>query len=60
MTVYNKYRDVGGVMWPWSIVRFRDGNKIFEMYSESVTINNAKLDQGLFALPANAKRLKLD
>jgi hypothetical protein len=30
------------------------------MYSESVTINNAKLDQGLFALPANAKRLKLD
>lgn len=60
MTVYNKYRDVGGVMWPWSIVRFRDGNKIFEMYSESVTINNAKLDQGLFALPANAKRPKLD
>jgi hypothetical protein len=60
MTVYNKYRDVGGVMWPWSIVRFRDGNKIFEMYSESVTINNAKLDQGLFVPPANAKRLKLN
>ena len=60
MTVYNKYRDVGGVMWPWSIVRFRDGNKIFEMYSESVTINNAKLDQALFAPPANAKRLKVD
>jgi hypothetical protein len=51
---------VGGVMWPWSIVRFRDGNKIFEMYSESVTINNAKLDQGLFVPPANAKRLKLN
>ena len=60
MTVYNKYRDVGGVMWPWSIVRFRDGNKIFEMYSESVTINNAKLDQALFAPPTNAKRLKLN
>lgn len=59
-TVYNKYRDVGGVMWPWSIVRFRDGNKIFEMYSESVTINNAKLDDKLFTPPMGAKRLKGD
>ncbi|MFN0104141.1 MAG: hypothetical protein ACKV2U_18910 [Bryobacteraceae bacterium] len=57
MTVYNKYRDVSGVMWPWSIVRFRDGNKIFEMYSESVSING-KLDGSLFAPPMGAKRLK--
>ncbi len=56
-TVYNKYRDVGGIMWPWSIVRFRDGNKIFEMYSEHVAING-KLDNGLFESPMNAKRLK--
>jgi hypothetical protein len=59
-TIYNKYRDVGGVMWPWSIVRFRDGNKIFEMYSEHVAINNPKLDAGLFTPPAGAKRLKGD
>jgi hypothetical protein len=55
--VYNKYREVSGVMWPWSVVRFRDGNKIFEMYSESVTING-KVDGGLFAPPVGAKRLK--
>ena len=57
MTVYNKYRDVSGVMWPWSVVRFRNGSKIFEMYSESVTING-KLDTSLFAPPLGAKRLK--
>lgn len=56
-TIFNKYRDVGGVMWPWSIVRFRDGNKIFEMYSEDVEIN-AKLDEDLFVPPSGAKRLK--
>lgn len=59
MTVYNKYRDVSGVMWPWSIVRFRNGNKIFEMYSEHVAING-KWDDKLFSTPPGAKRLKLD
>ena len=57
MTVYNKYRDVSGVMWPWSVVRFRNGSKIFEMYSESVTMNG-KLEASLFAPPLGAKRLK--
>ncbi len=57
MTVYNKYRDVSGVMWPWSVVRFRNGSKIFEMYSESVAING-KLEASLFAPPLGAKRLK--
>ena len=58
MTVFNKYRDVGGVKWPWSIVRYRDGDRIFEMYSEDVEINNAKLDAKLFDPPSGAKRLK--
>lgn len=57
MTVYNKYRDVSGVMWPWSVVRFRNGSKIFETYSESVTMNG-KLEASLFAPPLGAKRLK--
>jgi len=59
-TVFNKYRDVGGVMWPWSVVRFRDGNKIFEMYAESVTINDKKVEDKLFETPMGAKRLKSD
>ncbi len=59
-TVYNKYRDIGGgVMWPWSIVRFRDGNRIFEMYSEEVTVNG-KVDSKLFDPPMGAKRLKAE
>ena len=57
MTIYNKYRDAGGVLWPWSVVRYRNGGKIFEMYSEAVTIN-AKLDPNLFVAPMDAKRLK--
>lgn len=55
--VYNKYRETNGVMWPWSIVRYRDGDRIFELYSSSVVINNPKLDRNQFE-PGNAKRLK--
>jgi hypothetical protein len=54
--VYNKYRETNGVMWPWSIVRYRDGDRIFELYSSSVVINNPKLDRNQFEL-GNAKRL---
>lgn len=57
-TIYNKYRAVDGVMWPWSIVRYRDGSRIFEMYSEEVTING-KFEDSLFTPPAGAKRLKM-
>lgn len=57
MTVFSKYRDVGGgVMWPYSITRFRDGEKIFEIFSESVVINQ-DLDDQLFTLPASMKIL---
>jgi hypothetical protein len=57
-TVFNKYRETAGVMWPWSIVRYRDGNRIFEMYSENVTINDRKVDAKLFTPPPGAPRLK--
>ena len=58
VTRFSKYRDVGGgVMWPFSIQRERNGEKIFEMYSESVTINK-DLKDDLFTLPANMKILK--
>jgi hypothetical protein len=58
VTVYAKYRDVGGgVMWPFSIQRERDQEKIYEIYSDSVTINQ-DLKDNLFTLPANLKILK--
>ena len=58
ITIFAKYRDVGkGVKWPWNIVRNRDGEKIFEIFSDQVSINK-KLDPKLFELPADIVRLK--
>jgi hypothetical protein len=58
VTVFSKYRDVGGgVQWPFSILRTRDGEKIYEMFSESVMINQGLTDER-FSLPATMKVLK--
>jgi hypothetical protein len=57
VSTFAKYRDVGGgAMWPFSIRRERNGEKIFEMYSESVEINQDLRDD-LFTLPADMKIL---
>ncbi len=57
VTLFAKYRDVGGgVQWPLNIRRDRNGEKIFEMYSESVTVNQG-LKDSLFELPPNVKML---
>jgi hypothetical protein len=57
VTLYSKYRDIGhGIQWPFAIERERDGEKIFQMYSESVTANDGLTDN-LFTLPADLKLL---
>jgi len=57
-TRFSKYRDVGGgVMWPFAVERERNGEKIFEMYADSIAINK-DLKDDLFTLPANMKILK--
>lgn len=57
VTVFSKYRDTGGgAMWPFTMQRYRDGEKIFEIYSESVKINQ-DLPDNLFTLSANLKIL---
>ena len=56
-TLFAKYRNVGGgVMWPMSIRRQRNGEKLYEIYSESVQINKVLKDD-LFTLPASLKLL---
>jgi hypothetical protein len=55
-TLFANYRDVGGVMWPWTIQRDRNGEKIYEMYSDSVQINQ-DLKDNLFSLPGDVKIL---
>lgn len=58
-TLFSKYRDVGGgVMWPYAIRRLRNGEKIYEIYSDNVQINSDELKDDVFTLPANMKILK--
>lgn len=57
-TEYGKYREIGdGVKWPFTMLRKRDGEKVYEIFSETVTINQG-LSDGLFVLPSNLKILK--
>jgi hypothetical protein len=57
VTVFAKFRDVGGgVKWPSTIERERNGDKVFQLYSDSVQINQ-NLTDNLFTLPGNVKLL---
>jgi hypothetical protein len=57
ITRYSRYRDTGsGVIWPHSVSRERDTEKIFEMYSEEVKVNQPLADD-LFELPHGIKML---
>jgi hypothetical protein len=59
-TLFNKYRDVGGgVKWPFAVRNERNGEKVFERYSESVEINK-DLKDSLFRLSPGLKLLKKD
>jgi len=58
VTRLSKYRDAGGgVMWPFAVERERNGEKIFQMYADNITVNKDLTDD-LFTLPANMKILK--
>jgi len=57
VTEYDKYRDAGGVMWPYSIERERNGYKIYQRFASSVQVNQP-LPPKTFDLPPGAKLLK--
>ena len=55
---FSKFRDVGGgVKWPYAIRKERDKEKVYEIYSETVTVNQ-NLADAMFSLPAGVKMLK--
>lgn len=57
VTLFAKYRDIGGgVKWPWVFRRERNGERIFEMFSDQVQVN-PELDESVFKIPKNAKIL---
>jgi len=58
VTHFTKYRDAGGVQWPYAIERDRNGEKVYEIFSTSVEVNDPKVSSDLFALPSSIKLLK--
>ena len=58
-TIYMKYREVNGVQWPMSVQRSRNGEKIYQMFADSLEINT-KLPGQMFELPSGMKKLKPD
>ncbi len=57
VTLFSKYRDVSGIQWPFTMLRQRNGEKIFEIFAESVEINRGLTDD-LFTIGAKTKILK--
>jgi hypothetical protein len=54
VTRFSRYRDVGGgVQWPHQILRERNGDKIYELFSESVKINQ-DLTDNVFSTDSNS------
>jgi hypothetical protein len=56
VTRFSKYREVNGVQWPYQIQRERNGEKTFEIFSDSVQINQGLTDEQ-FTLSAKIKIL---
>jgi hypothetical protein len=57
VTEYDKYRDAGGVMWPFTIEREKNGYKVYQMFAEQVQIDQS-LPPRIFDLPPGVKVLK--
>jgi hypothetical protein len=58
ITVFSKYREADGIQWPWAIERQRNGEKVFEIFADSVKFNDPKMQSNLFELPSDIKLLK--
>jgi hypothetical protein len=56
-TRYARYREVGGIQWPYQITRERNGEKIFQMFADSVAVNQ-DLTDNQFSLPTPAGKKK--
>jgi hypothetical protein len=58
VTHFTKYRETDGIQWPFAIERDRNGEKIYEIFSNSVEVNDKKASGDLFALPSGITLLK--
>ncbi|MEO5924604.1 MAG: hypothetical protein ABIR70_12335 [Bryobacteraceae bacterium] len=55
ITRFSRYRDVAGTQWPFQINRERNGKKTYELFSDTVAVNQA-IDEQRFAIPTVASR----
>jgi hypothetical protein len=55
VTLFSRYRDVGGIQWPLQMRRERNGEKTYEIFSESVSINQ-NLTDALFSVPTGNEK----
>ncbi len=58
-TDYSKYRIIAGVQLPYNTLAIRDGEKIFEMFAETVEINKG-IDDSVFTLKRGTKILPVE
>jgi len=57
VTRFSRYREVAGTQWPFQMHRERNGDKTYEMFADSVTINQSP-NAELFAVPNASTRPK--
>jgi hypothetical protein len=58
VTEYDKWRNAGGgVMWPFTIERERNGYKVYQIFASKVEVDQP-LPPNIFELPQGAKRLR--
>jgi len=50
VTLFSRYRETSGIQWPHQIHRERNGEKVYEIFSETVEVNKDLTDD-LFSLP---------
>lgn len=56
VTLYSRYREEDGIQWPLQIHRERNGDKVYEIFSESVEFNKDLADD-IFSLPPEGSGL---
>lgn len=55
VTRFSRYREIYGTQWPYQVHRERNGRKIYEMFADTVQINQ-KIDEKRFAIPDEKSR----
>jgi hypothetical protein len=55
VTRFGRYRDNNGIQWPQQVTRERNGDKIYQMFAESVEFNTDLTDE-LFSLTALTRK----